>query len=81
VGTSIGVKLLPFEPRRKRATILAVTGDIWISGSQAGAAAGASGAARIPLNVAWPINHLDEVWACSTGGTVDISIQTEYWSE
>lgn len=81
VGTAVAVKLLPFEPRRKVAYLIAQSQDIWISGSQAGAQSGASGAMRIPAVVPYPVGHLDEVWACSVASTTDISVESDYWSE
>lgn len=81
VGTAVAVKLLTFEPRRKGAVILALSQDIYISGSQAGAQSGAAGGARIPAVVPFPVSHLDEVWACSVASTTDISVMAEYWSE
>lgn len=81
VGTAVAVKLLPFEPRRKSAVILALSQDIYISGSQAGAQTGSSSAARIPAVVPFAVGHLDEVWACAVSSTTDISILAEYWSE
>lgn len=81
VTAAIAVKLLPFEPRRKSAVLIALTQDMFISGSQAGAMSGASGALRVPALVPWVISNLDEVWACSVTGTTDIGVQAEYWSE
>jgi hypothetical protein len=81
VGTAVGAKLLPFEPRRKGAVLIALSADIWISGSQAGAQAGAAGAARVPALVPFPVGHLDEVWACAVTGTTDVSVLAEYWTE
>ncbi|NUR38810.1 MAG: hypothetical protein HOV73_01820 [Streptomyces sp.] len=81
VGTAIAVKLLPFEPRRKEAYICALSQDIYISGTQAGAQSGAAGAMRIPAVVPWRIGHLDEVWACAVTSTTDIGVSCDYWSE
>lgn len=81
VGTTVGVRLLPFEPRRKTGRIIALSQDIWISNSQAGAQSGASGAMRIPASVPYPVDHLDEVWACAVTGTTDISVESAFWSE
>jgi hypothetical protein len=81
VGTAVAVKLLPFEPRRKEAYICALSQDIYISGTQAGAQSGAAGAMRIPAVVPWRIGNLDEVWACAVTGTTDIGVQADYWSE
>ncbi len=81
VGTTVGVRLLPFEPRRKSAVIMATDQDVWISSSQSGAQVGASGSAKIPVNVALTIDHLEDVWVCSVTSTTDISVITAYWSE
>lgn len=81
VGTSVGVRLLALEPRRKYATIIALDQDVWISSSQAGAQAGAGGAMRIPAVVPFVIGHMHEVWACAVSGTTSISIETVNWSE
>lgn len=80
-GTAVGVRLLGFEPKRKGAVIIALTQDIYISNSQAGAQSAGSGAARIPALVPFPVSHLDEVWACAVSGATDISVITEYWTE
>ncbi|HEX5566664.1 MAG TPA: hypothetical protein VFY14_06995 [Streptomyces sp.] len=77
----VAVRLLSLEPRRKHAFVLAITGDIWLSSTQAGAMSGAAGSIRVPAGVVWPIAHMDEVWACSADDLTDISIQTDYWSE
>lgn len=81
VGTAVAVRLLAMEPRRKYATLIAQSQDIWLSTSQAGAQAGASGAMRIPAVVPFVIGHLHEVWACAVTGTTDISVETVQWSE
>lgn len=81
VTTTVAVRILNFEPRRKGAVIIAQDQDIWISGSQAGAQMGASASIRIPAVVPFSIDHLDEVWACSVSSTTDISVMTTYWSE
>jgi hypothetical protein len=81
VGSSVGVKLLSLEPRRKSAVILANDQDIWISGSQAGAQSGSSGAFRVNAAVPFTIDHMDEVWACTVTGTTDVSVMSTIWSE
>lgn len=81
VTATVAVKLLPFEPRRKEAMILPVDQDIWLSGSQAGAQAGAAGAILVPVGTLWPVRHLAEVWACAATGTTDISVASDYWSQ
>lgn len=81
VGTTIGVRLLPLEPRRKEAIIMALDQDIWISGSQSGAASGAAGAFRVTANVPFVIPHMDQVWAVSVTSTTSISVMSTYWSE
>lgn len=81
VTTSVAVKVLPMEPRRKEAVLVALDQDVWISGTQAGAQSGAAGALRVPAGVPWRIGHLGEVWACAVTATTDIGVQAEYWSE
>lgn len=81
VGASVAVKLMAFEPRRKAGLVMAISQDVWLSSSQAGAMAGASGAIRIPAVIPWPIDHMEEVWAMAVTGTTDISVQSSYWSE
>lgn len=81
VTATIGVRLVPMEPRRKEAFLIAQSADVWISGSQAGVQAGAAAAMRIPALVPWRIGHLDEVWVCAVAGTTDVGIQCDYWSE
>lgn len=81
VGTTVAVKLLAMEPRRKYATLIAQTQDIYISSTQAGAQAGASGAMRIPAVVPYVIGHAHEVWACAVASTTDIGVESVNWSE
>lgn len=81
VGTTVGVRLLALEPRRKYATLIALDQDVWISSSQAGAQAGAGGAMRIPAVVPFVIGHMHEVWACAVSGSTDVSVETVNWSE
>lgn len=81
VSTTVAVRLLSFEPRRKSAVIIAQDQDIWLSNSQAGAQMGASSAIRVPAVVPFVIDHLDEVWACAVADTTDISVMTNFWSE
>lgn len=80
VGAAIGVKVLGLEPRRKSATIMALSQDIWISTTQAGAQAGAGGAMRWPSLVPKVIDHINEVWVCAVSGTTDVSVETVKWS-
>jgi hypothetical protein len=81
VTALVGVKLLAFEPRRKSAVVIAQSGDLWLSISQAGAQAGAAGAARLPVGVPLAVGHLDEVWACAVTDSTDVSVLAEYWTE
>lgn len=81
VGTAVGVRALAMEPRRKYATITGISQDLWISGSQAGAQSGASGAMRWPAVVPYVVGHAHEVWVCSVAATTDVSIETVNWSE
>lgn len=81
VGATVAVKLLPFEPRRKAGLVMAISQDVWLSGSQAGAMAGAAGAIRIPALIPWPVDHMEEVWAMAVSGATDISVQSSYWTE
>lgn len=78
---SIAVRLLPFEPRRKSATIVAPDQDIWISNSQAGAQMGAAASFRVPAATLFEITHLDAVWACAVTDTTDVSVMSTYWSQ
>lgn len=81
VTTTVGIRLLSFEPRRKSAVIIAQSQDIWISNSQAGVQMGAASAIRIPAVVPFVIDHLDEVWVCAVSSTTDVSVMTNFWSE
>jgi hypothetical protein len=81
VGTAVGIRLLTLEPRRKAAVLVPIDQDIWISTSQAGAQSGAAGAMRIPVNVRFPIDHMDEIWACAVTSTASVGVATTYWSE
>lgn len=81
VSSTVAVRLLSLEPRRKSAVIMASDQDIWISSSQAGAQAGASSSFRISAVVPFTIDHMDEVWACAVTGTTDISVMSTIWSE
>lgn len=80
VTATFGIRLLTLEPRRKSAVILSDQ-DIWISGSQAGAQSAAAGAIRVPANLRFPIEHMDEVWACAVTTTASVGIMSTYWSE
>lgn len=81
VGTTVGVRALALEPRRKFATITAMDQDIYISSSQAGAQAGAGGAMRWPAVVPYVCQHMHEVWVTAVSGTTDVSVETVNWSE
>lgn len=81
VDAVVGRRALTTEPRRKYATITALTQDIWISTSQAGVLAGAGGAMRWPAVVPYVVGHLHEVWIASVTSTTDVSIETVNWSE
>lgn len=81
VTTSVAVKILPMEPRRKSAVLISTSQDIYISGSQAGAQAGAAGAMRWPAVVPYTVEHLGEVWVCAVTGTTDVGSESRLWSE
>ncbi|MFJ6530882.1 hypothetical protein ACIQMZ_37250 [Streptomyces longwoodensis] len=81
VGTSVAVKVLPLEPRRKSAIIIPVSQDVWISASQAGAQSGAAGAMRWPAAVPYVVDHMEEVWVCAVTGTTDVGSESRMWSE
>lgn len=81
VTSSFGVRLLTLEPRRKETIIIPVTTDVWLSATQAGAQVGSAGSIRVPVGAMFPVRHIEEVWACSTGAATDISIATVFWSE
>lgn len=81
VNSTVGVRLLTLEPRRKYATILCLDSDLWISSSQGGAQAGAGGAMRIPALVPYVVGHMHEVWACSVSATASVGFETVNWSE
>jgi hypothetical protein len=81
VTTSLGIRLLQLEPRRKSATIIAADQAIWVATSQAGAQSGAAGAMRIPVDTPLVVDHMDEVWACSVTGTATVGVASTYWSE
>lgn len=81
VGTSLAVRLVPMEPRRKGGYIIANSQDIWLSTSQAGAQMGAGAAMRWPAVVPYPITHVEEIWACAVTGTTDVGVECDYWSE
>jgi hypothetical protein len=75
-----GTQILPFEPRRKSATIIA-TDVAWIGASQQSVMAGGFGAFLMPAGVPITIGHMDEVWAAPVAGTTDVSVMTTFWSE
>lgn len=81
VDAVVGRRALTLEPRRKSATITAMTQDIWISTSQGGVLAGAGGAMRWPAVVPYVCGHMHEVWVAAVTGTTDVSIETVNWSE
>lgn len=81
VGPTVAVRLLTLEPRRKYATLIAQTADLWISSSQAGAQMGAAGAMRVPAVVPYVVGHMHELWACAAdGGTTEVGVETVTWS-
>lgn len=75
-----GIQALPFEPRRKSATIVGLDADVWIGASQQAVLAGGFGAFRAPAGVPITINHMDAVWVAPVTGTSDISVMTSFWS-
>lgn len=81
VDAIVGRRALTLEPRRKYATITAMTQDIWISTSQGGVLAGAGGAMRWPAVVPYVVGHMHEVWVAAVTGTTDVSVETVNWSE
>jgi hypothetical protein len=81
VTSTLGVRVLSMEPRRQGALIVALSQDIWISSSQAGAQAGAGGAMRWPALVPYVVRHMHEVWVCAVASTTDVSVETVNWSE
>lgn len=81
VGTTVAVKVLPFEPRRKSALLVAISQDVWIGASQASAQSGAAGAMRWPALVPYVVDHMDEVWVCAVTGTTDVGSESRFWSE
>lgn len=81
VGATVAIKLLSLEPRRKKAVIMSDTEPIYISGTQAGAQAGLSGAFLLPADTAFTIDHMDQVWVCATQNTTNVSVMTSFWSE
>jgi len=81
VSPTTAVQLLAFEPRRKSAVILSKDKAIWLAATQSGAQLGASSAFYVPASTPFTIEHLDQVWACATEETTDISVMTNFWSE
>lgn len=81
VTATVAVQVLPFEPRRKYATVIALDQDIYIGVSQAAAQSGAAGSMRWPAVVPYPVGHLEEIWVCAVTGTTNVGIETAYWSE
>lgn len=76
VGTT-AEKILGRDPRRKSATIIAISQDVRIGTTQASAQSGA----RIPAVVPFVLGAMDEYWAAAVTGTTDISIITEQWAD
>lgn len=81
VTTTLAVRVLPMEPRRKYAVLLSADQDLWISTSQAGAQSGSAGAMRVPAVIPYPIHHMHEVWVCAVAGTASVGVETVAWSE
>lgn len=80
-NSTVAIRLLSLEPRRKAAVILPVDQDIWIGASQAAAQANGSSAYYVPLKTQFNIDHMDEVWAVAATSTALVSVATTYWSE
>lgn len=77
VVDTTGGRILGRDPRRKSATILAITEDVRLGTTQANAINGA----RVPAVVPFVISHIDEVWAASVQNTTEVSIITEQWAD
>lgn len=72
-----GLRILGRDPRRKSATIIAISQDLRLGTTQANALNGA----RIPAVVPFVISHIDEVWAATLTGTTEVSVITEQWAD
>jgi hypothetical protein len=81
VGTTVAVRILALEPRRKSATVFSVDQAIWIGSSQAAAQAGGSTAFYLPAATRFVIDHMDEVWVCAAAATTSVSVMSTFWSE
>src|SRR5262245_10723935 len=71
--------LLPNDPRRKTATILAVSGDIRLGHTQNEAMSAGAGATW-PQSVPFLYTASDELWAAGLLTTVEVSVIVEHWS-
>jgi hypothetical protein len=77
VDAITGARILTADPRRRYATILALTQNIRIGRNQSQALnAGAVWPANVPL----VINSRDELWVSSVTSTTDVSIIVERWA-
>jgi len=72
-----GQKILGRDPRRSRATVIALTQDIRLGTTQANARAGA----MIPAVVPFVLGAMDEYWAAAVTGTTEVSVITEQWAD
>lgn len=81
VTTSLAVRILFKDPKRKMATINALDQDIILGATQAQAQSGRGSGMRWPANVPFVITAYDEVWAVSYQSTTDISVAIETWAE
>ncbi len=81
--TTSGEKILPADPKRKMATILSATQDIYVGADQSSVTAdGGTNPSAPPWPDAVPlvITHTDEVWASSVTSTTVLTIITERWA-
>ena len=77
VSATVGANLLSADPRRKFATIIGRTQDLYLGATQAQAQASA---AWIPGVLPLVVSSTAELWAMADGSTTDVTVIEEYWA-
>lgn len=82
----VATRVVNDDPRRKSVTLLALEGDVWLSGRSMGAESGVSGvnspAFRLGANVPTTINTRSALFAVPVAGspTITLSVIVEQWA-
>lgn len=77
--TATAVRVLPYNPRRASATVIAIDNDILVAFNTA-SKEDLSTMAYWPKSIPLILNHCSEVWIASAATTSKVSIITERWA-